>query len=163
MRAGIVVNVTRADRDRLDAIVSDRSAPQKHVWRANIILATAEGCGTAEIMRRSGKSKPRGVEMAGGILVRPIKAATGCEFEAATETGRVMQTGLDLGYEATTTGDLPWHPESNILTNKSPCEPNPGARPHPAGFTDETGPRRDDDARLQTSRHHDAVRSSQHP
>ena len=36
----------------------DRSAPQKHVWRANIILATADGCGTAEIMRRSGKSKP---------------------------------------------------------------------------------------------------------
>ena len=29
----------------------------------------------------------------------------------------------DLGYEATTTGDLPWHPESNILTHKSPCEP----------------------------------------
>jgi transposase len=58
MRAGIVVNVTRADRHRLEAIVSDRSAPQKHVWRANIILATADGCGTAEIMRRSGKSKP---------------------------------------------------------------------------------------------------------
>ena len=125
------MNVTRADRDRLDAIVSDRSAPQKHVWRANIILATLEGCGTAEIMRRSGKSKPRGVEMAGGILVRPIKAATGCEFEAATETGRVMQTGSDLGYEATTTGDLPWHPESNILTHKSPCEPDPGPRTHP--------------------------------
>jgi hypothetical protein len=34
------------------------NAPQKHVWRANIILATADGCGTAEIMRRSGKSKP---------------------------------------------------------------------------------------------------------
>jgi hypothetical protein len=58
MRAGIVVNVTQADRHRLEAIVSDRSAPQKHVWRANIILATAEGCGTAEIMRRSGRSKP---------------------------------------------------------------------------------------------------------
>jgi transposase len=58
MRAGIVVNVTPADRHRLEAIVSDRSAPQKHVWRANIILATAEGCGTAEIMRRSGRSKP---------------------------------------------------------------------------------------------------------
>ena len=52
------MNVTRADRHRLEAIVSDRSAPQKHVWRANIILATAEGCGTAEIMRRSGRSKP---------------------------------------------------------------------------------------------------------
>jgi hypothetical protein len=58
MRAGIVVNVTRADRRRLEAIVSDRSAPQKHVWRAQIILATADGCGTAEIMRRSGKAKP---------------------------------------------------------------------------------------------------------
>jgi len=37
---------------------ADRSAPQKHVWRAKVILATADGCGTAEIMRRSGKSKP---------------------------------------------------------------------------------------------------------
>ena len=52
------MKVTRADRHRLEAIVSDRSAPQKHVWRANIILATADGFGTAEIMRRSGKSKP---------------------------------------------------------------------------------------------------------
>src|SRR4029453_9038491 len=58
MRAGIVVNVTPEDRRRLEAIVSDRSAAQKHVWRAKIILATADGCGTAEVMRRSGKSKP---------------------------------------------------------------------------------------------------------
>ena len=34
------------------------NAPQKHVWRAKIILATADGCGTSEIMRRSGKAKP---------------------------------------------------------------------------------------------------------
>lgn len=58
MRAGIVVKITRDDRRRLEEIVADRSAPQKHVWRANIILATADGCGTTEIMRRSGKSKP---------------------------------------------------------------------------------------------------------
>jgi transposase len=58
MRAGIIVKVTPADRRQLEAIVADRGAPQKHVWRANIILATADGCGTAEIMRRSGKSKP---------------------------------------------------------------------------------------------------------
>ena len=38
--------------------MSDRSAPQKHVWRAQIILATADGCGTTEVMRRSGKAKP---------------------------------------------------------------------------------------------------------
>ena len=38
MRAVIVVKVTRADRHRLEAIVSDRSAPQKHVWRADVVL-----------------------------------------------------------------------------------------------------------------------------
>ena len=58
MRSGITVTVTRDDRLRLESIVADRSAPQKHVWRARIILATADGCGTTEIMRRSGKSKP---------------------------------------------------------------------------------------------------------
>jgi transposase len=52
------VNVTRADRRRFEAIVSDRSASQKYVWRARNILATADGCSTAEIMRRSGKAKP---------------------------------------------------------------------------------------------------------
>ena len=58
MRAGIVVSVTPEDRRRLEAIVADRSSAQKHVWRAQIILATAEGCGTFEVMRRSGKAKP---------------------------------------------------------------------------------------------------------
>src|ERR1700682_981131 len=58
MRAEIVVNVTRADLLRLEAIVADRSAPQKYVWRAKVILATVDGWRTAEIMRRSGKSKP---------------------------------------------------------------------------------------------------------
>src|SRR6266436_3827517 len=58
MRAGTIVNVTPVDRRRLEAIVADRCTPQKHVWRAQIILATANGCGTAEIMRRSGKAKP---------------------------------------------------------------------------------------------------------
>ena len=50
--------VTPDDRRRLEAIVSDRNAPQKHVWRAKIIFATADGCGTSEIMRRC--SNPEG-------------------------------------------------------------------------------------------------------
>jgi transposase len=58
MREGITVEVSAADRARLRAIVADRNSPQKHVWRAAIILATAEGRGTAEIMRRAGVSKP---------------------------------------------------------------------------------------------------------
>jgi transposase len=58
MRKGIEIEVTAADRARLAAIVADRNSPQKHVWRARIILATADGCGTAAVMRRADVSKP---------------------------------------------------------------------------------------------------------
>ena len=57
MRTGIKVEVSVADRIGLGAIVADRNSPQKHVWRARIVLLTADGCGTAETMRRSGTSK----------------------------------------------------------------------------------------------------------
>ena len=57
MRTGITFEVTAADRTRLEAIAADRNSPQKHVWRANIVLLTGAGCGTAEIMRRTGKAK----------------------------------------------------------------------------------------------------------
>ena len=57
MRTGISINVTPSDRRRLEALVRDRNAPQKHVWRAEIVLLTADGLGTNEIMRRTGKSK----------------------------------------------------------------------------------------------------------
>jgi hypothetical protein len=53
----------------LAAVVADRNSPQKHVWRARIILATAQGCGTAEIMRRAGVSKPC-VALAGAVYAR---------------------------------------------------------------------------------------------
>src|SRR4051812_2220057 len=58
MRKGITVEVSAADRARLEAEVADRSSPQKHVWRAEIILATAEDLGTNTILHRTGKSKP---------------------------------------------------------------------------------------------------------
>jgi transposase len=57
MRQGIVVEVSAADRARLEGVAADRNSPQKHVWRARIVLLTADGRGTVEIMRRTGKSK----------------------------------------------------------------------------------------------------------
>ena len=57
MRTGITINVTATDRERLLAIRANRNSPQKRVWRTNIILLTADGCGTAEIMRRAGVAK----------------------------------------------------------------------------------------------------------
>ncbi len=38
-------------------MVADRNSPQKHVWRAAIVLGTADGLGTNAIMRVTGKSK----------------------------------------------------------------------------------------------------------
>ena len=57
MRAGVTLSVSSADLDRLRALVSDRNAPQKHVWRARIVLLTAERVGTSAIMRETSKSK----------------------------------------------------------------------------------------------------------
>src|SRR4051812_42422878 len=57
MRKGIIVELNAADRVRLEAVVADRNSPQKHVWRARIVLLTADSHGTAEIMRRAGISK----------------------------------------------------------------------------------------------------------
>ena len=49
MRTGISIDLTAADRHRLGAIIRDRNAPQKHVWRAGIVLLSADGLGTVEI------------------------------------------------------------------------------------------------------------------
>src|SRR6476661_4214451 len=57
MRTGITIDLNATDRQRLAAIVADRNTPQNHVWRAQIILLTANGCGTEEVMRRSGTAK----------------------------------------------------------------------------------------------------------
>ena len=40
-------------------IVADRNSPQKHVWRARIVLLTADGLGTAEIMREARHGQDR--------------------------------------------------------------------------------------------------------
>ena len=50
--------VGAADRARLAAIVADRNRPQKHVWRAKVVLLSADRLGTFEIMRQTGLSKP---------------------------------------------------------------------------------------------------------
>jgi transposase len=57
MRTGISITLKPADRRRLKVLAQDRNTPHKHVWRAEIVLLSADGVGTNEIMRRTGKSK----------------------------------------------------------------------------------------------------------
>lgn len=57
MRTGISIDVSHSDRLRLKAVIGDRNAPQKHVWRCRIVLLSADGVGTNAIMARTAKSK----------------------------------------------------------------------------------------------------------
>jgi len=58
MRKGIEVRLGRGDRERLEAIVGSGNSPQKHVWRARIVLLSAAGVGTMSVQRQTGKGKP---------------------------------------------------------------------------------------------------------
>ena len=58
MRKNLGLFVSSSDRARLAAIVADRNRPQKHVWRAQVVLLTGDRLGTNEIMRRTGLGKP---------------------------------------------------------------------------------------------------------
>jgi hypothetical protein len=39
-------------------MTADRNSPSKVVWRAHIVLATAEALGSNAIIKRTGTSKP---------------------------------------------------------------------------------------------------------
>ncbi len=56
MRNGIAFTVSAVDRQRLHAVVAAPKSPQKHVWRARIILLSDGGLGTSAIMAETGKS-----------------------------------------------------------------------------------------------------------
>ena len=57
MRTGISITLSEGDRQRLEALVADRNTPQKHVWRARIVLFSADGAGTNAVMAATGTSK----------------------------------------------------------------------------------------------------------
>ncbi len=57
-RTNICLYLGPADRAELQALHTNRYTPRKLTWRAVIVLATADGVGTVEIMRRTGTSKP---------------------------------------------------------------------------------------------------------
>jgi transposase len=58
MRKGIEVRLGPGDRERLAAVIGSGNSPQKHVWRARIVLLSGDGHGTMAIQRQTGKGKP---------------------------------------------------------------------------------------------------------
>jgi hypothetical protein len=57
-RSDICLYLGPTDRAELQALLTNRNTALKLAWRAGIVLATAGGEGTVEIMRRTGMSKP---------------------------------------------------------------------------------------------------------
>ena len=57
-RDDIYLYLGPADRAELQALITSRNTSRNLVWRAEIVLATADGHGTFEIMRRARTSKP---------------------------------------------------------------------------------------------------------
>jgi transposase len=58
MRKGVEVRLGPGDRERLEAVIGSGNSPQKHVWRARIVLLSAAGVGTMAIQRQTGNGKP---------------------------------------------------------------------------------------------------------
>jgi hypothetical protein len=57
MRTGISITISASDRRRLESLVGIETPPQKHVWRTQIILFSADAIGASDIMRRMDKSR----------------------------------------------------------------------------------------------------------
>ena len=57
-RDDICLYLGPADRSELQTLITNRNTARKLVWRSEIVLATADGHGTFEIMRRARTSKP---------------------------------------------------------------------------------------------------------
>ncbi len=58
MLTGVSISLAPSDRARLVEIAADRNSPQKRVWRAQIVLLSADGVGTQGIMRATGTPEP---------------------------------------------------------------------------------------------------------
>ena len=43
MRKGVEVRLGPVDRERLEAVIGSGNSPQKHVWRARIVLLSGAG------------------------------------------------------------------------------------------------------------------------
>src|SRR5271167_1788388 len=98
MRQGIIIDVTPADRARLPSIIRDRNSPQKHLWRARIIVLTAVGKGTTVIWRWQERFMHEGVEGLTRDKTRPSRIPP---LPAATIDRVVALTNQAPPHEAT--------------------------------------------------------------
>ena len=87
MKKGIEVRLGPGDQERLEAVIGSGNSPQKHVWRARIVLLSADRVGTMAIQHQTGKSKPTIWRWQGRLM------GAGVDGLCATRRGRVARSG----------------------------------------------------------------------
>ena len=103
-RDDICIHVGPANRARLEAIITDRNSSNKAVWRAEFVLATADGLGTNTIMQCMGTSKTcvwrwqkryvdEGVD---GLRKVLAKTASEVPADATHWSVRLMATAMEI-------------------------------------------------------------------
>jgi len=109
MRKGIEVRLRPGDRERLEEVIGSGNSLQKHMWRARIVLLSADEVGTMAIQRQTGKGKPtiwRWQErfMAEGVdgLLHDATRPGGKPALSAAVIERVVELTLDEPPRATT-------------------------------------------------------------
>ena len=119
MRTGITVEVSAADRQRLAAIVSDRNSRQKHVWRAEIVLLTADGCGTDKATNWINQPS-----------CGPANPAPGSHFSFFNPTTSGLGTNISPQPPGGTKTAFPWNPRKPYAqggtTSAPPCRNRAG-------------------------------------
>ncbi|WP_430464084.1 helix-turn-helix domain-containing protein [Tabrizicola sp.] len=88
-RPDICLYLGPAERAELQALIANRNTPRKLVWRAEVVLATADGHGTFEIMRRARTSKPTVWRWQERYLEEGVPST---RWMKSGETGRKCQT-----------------------------------------------------------------------
>ena len=80
------IQLSVADRNELKSVVANRNSPQKHVWRAKIVLMTADDHGTAEIMQATGK--------VAAVMRHPWNCSPTCDAFRLTERSDASSSAL---------------------------------------------------------------------
>ena len=85
-----------ADRAELRALRTNRNTPRKLVWRADVVLATADGLGTFEIMRRARTSMPTAWRWQERFLQENVAARTRDKTRPSRVPPLPMETRLKV-------------------------------------------------------------------
>jgi transposase len=105
MRDDICIWVSPADKARLQRLVDDRNSAAKVIWRADIVLASAERLKTMAITRRVNKSKV----CVGRWLERYVEAGVNGLLRDKTRPSRIKPLAEDVKLKvlAKTAGETP--------------------------------------------------------